>query len=41
MDSLFREDLRASEEITLERFRGRSWIQRAVEHGVSLLARVL
>jgi len=41
MDSLFREDLRASEEITLESFRGRSWIQRALERGASLLARVL
>lgn len=41
MDSLFREDLRASEEITLERFRRRSWIQRVVERGASLFASVL
>jgi cardiolipin synthase len=41
MDSLFREDLRVSEEITLESFRRRSFVRRALELGASLLARVL
>jgi cardiolipin synthase len=41
MDSLFREDLRLSEEIILETFRGRSWLQRVLERGANLLARVL
>lgn len=41
MDSLFREDLQVSQEITLERFRRRSFLRRALELGASLLARVL
>jgi cardiolipin synthase len=41
MDSLFREDLQVSEEITLESVRRRSLARRALEIGASLLARVL
>jgi cardiolipin synthase len=41
MDSLFRDDLRLSEEITLESFRRRSLVRRALELGANLLARVL
>lgn len=41
MDSLFREDLWLSLEITLESFRRRSWLQQALERAASLLDRVL
>ena len=41
MDSLFRADLEASEEILLERFRRRPWIQRVLEGGAGVLARAL
>jgi cardiolipin synthase len=41
MDSLFRVDLEASEEILLERFRRRPWIQRVLERGAGVLARAL
>jgi cardiolipin synthase len=41
MDSLFREDLQVSEEITLESVRRRSFVRRTLEFGASLLARVL
>jgi cardiolipin synthase len=41
MDSLFQEDLRFAEEIALESFRRRSWVDRVLERGASLLDRVL
>lgn len=41
MDSLFLADLELSEEIALERFRRRSWIQRLFERGAGLLSRAL
>jgi cardiolipin synthase len=41
MDSVFLDDLRYSKEITLEEFRQRSWWNRMLERGSSLLSRVL
>ena len=41
MDSLFRHDLLAAEEIALERFRRRGWWRKVLERGASLLDRVL
>ena len=41
MDSLFRADLEASEEIVLERFRRRPWLQRLVERAAGILAPAL
>jgi cardiolipin synthase len=41
MDSLFRADLEASEEIVLERFRRRPWLRRLVERAAGILAPAL
>jgi cardiolipin synthase len=41
MDSLFQEDLHHAEEIRLESFLRRSWVERVAERGASLFARVL
>jgi cardiolipin synthase len=41
MDRIFLDDLRHAEEITLEGFRRRSWLQRLAEWGASSLTRVL
>ncbi|HEU5171035.1 MAG TPA: phospholipase D-like domain-containing protein [Gemmatimonadales bacterium] len=41
MDSLFREDLAYASEITLERFRRRSWTERVLERAARLLARLV
>jgi hypothetical protein len=41
MDSLFLADLELSEEIALERFRRRPWIQRLFERGAGLVSRAL
>ena len=41
MDAIFLEDLRYSEEITLDRFRQRSWLQRLAERIANLFTRLL
>ena len=41
MDRIFLEDLRSAEEITLETFRRRSWLQRLAEWGANSLTRLL
>jgi cardiolipin synthase len=41
MDAIFLDDLRHSEEMTVERFGARPWIQRAAEQSANLLRRVL
>lgn len=41
MDRIFLEDLRHADEITLETFRRRSWLQRLAEWGANLLTRLL
>ena len=41
MDRIFLDDLRYADEITLEEFRRRSWIQRIAEWGASFMTRLL
>lgn len=41
MDAIFLDDLRYSEEITLDRFRQRSWLQRLAERAANLFTRLL
>jgi phosphatidylserine/phosphatidylglycerophosphate/cardiolipin synthase-like enzyme len=41
MDGIFLDDLRHAEEITLEAFRRRSWLQRLAEWGAYSLTRLL
>jgi cardiolipin synthase len=41
MEAIFLDDLRDSEEITLERFRQRSWLQRIAERAANLVTRLL
>jgi cardiolipin synthase len=41
MNRIFLDDLRHSQEITLEAFRARSWIQRVAERGANWLTRLL
>jgi cardiolipin synthase len=41
MNRTFLEDLRHSREVTLDLFRGRSWLQRVAEHSSSWLTRLL
>jgi cardiolipin synthase len=41
MDHIFVDDLRYAEEITVTRFRQRSWFQRVAERGANLLTRLL
>jgi cardiolipin synthase len=41
MDRIFLDDLRHAEEITLEVFRRRSWLQRLAEWGANSLTRLL
>lgn len=41
MQAVFLEDLNHSEEITLMRFRQRSWVQRTLERAASLVQRLL
>jgi cardiolipin synthase len=41
MDSIFREDLRYATEVTLAASRGRPWVERVLQRGASLFARVL
>lgn len=41
MNRIFLEDLKHAEEITLEHFRQRRWIQRVLERGASLMQRLL
>ena len=41
IDRIFIDDLRHAEEITVARFRQRSWLQRAAEWGANLLTRLL
>ena len=41
MNRIFLDDLRHAEEITLEMFRRRSWLQRIAEWGASSLTRLL
>jgi cardiolipin synthase len=41
MDRIFLDDLRYADEITLEAFRRRSWIQRPAEWGASFMTRLL
>ncbi len=41
MQRLFNDDLRDSEEITLDRFRQRSWLERPLEVGANILTRLL
>ena len=41
MDAIFLEDLRYSEEITLDRFRQRSWLERLAERVANLFTRLL
>ena len=41
MDRIFLEDLRHADEITLETFRRRTWLQRLAEWGANLLTRLL
>ena len=41
MDTIFLDDLRHSEEMTVERFGARPWTQRVAEHSANLVRRVL
>ena len=41
MEGIFRDDMRHCEEITLERFRQRSWIQRLSERAANMVMRLL
>jgi cardiolipin synthase len=41
MDAIFLDDLRDSEEITPDRFRQRSWLQRIAETTANLFTRIL
>ncbi len=41
MNRIFFEDLQHAEEITAERFRRRSWLQRIAERGANWLTRLL
>ena len=41
MDAIFREDLRYSDEILLDPFRRRSWLQRVSERSANLFTRLL
>jgi cardiolipin synthase A/B len=41
MNRIFLDDLRHAEEITLERFRRRPWLQRIAEWGANSLTRLL
>jgi len=41
MNRTFVDDLQHAQEITLEAFRARSWMQRLAEHGANWLTRLL
>jgi phosphatidylserine/phosphatidylglycerophosphate/cardiolipin synthase-like enzyme len=41
MDRIFLDDLRHAQEITVEAFRARSWLQRVAERGANWLTRLL